>query len=162
MSAIGSVVFLKRQAFADVVESAAAVRCEHMGRGPFKKFVTYGREAFDHAWAVAFVEEVAFAFSGDVLGNYLDAHQSLSGFATADLEGSVAARALANVFTAAIPLDHSVSLPELPPEALHAFCVSEYGSDSEGMFKALQAADTFYRAVLQRVSPEHIAVVLIN
>ncbi len=114
MSAIGSVVFLRRQAFAGVVESAAAVRSERAGWGPFKKLVTHGRDAFDQAWAAAVVEEVTFNFSGYVLASYLGAQRSLSGFAAADLEDSVAARALANIFTAAIPLEHPASLPDLP------------------------------------------------
>jgi hypothetical protein len=162
MSAIGSVVIVRRDAFAKCVLLASAVRTERKGWGPFKKVVTHGQDTFDKAWEAAVIDERDFAYSGYVLGNYLDAQRAISGLATKELEESDAARALCKVFTAAMPFEKVIPLPELPQQALHDFCVAEYRADADGMVTAIQAADAFYRSTLERVSIDQIAVFIIS
>jgi hypothetical protein len=66
------------------------------------------------------------------------------------------------VFTAAFPFEQPVALPHLDPRSLRDFCVTEYGEDAEEMATAIQSADAFFRAALERASREHLVVFLIT
>jgi hypothetical protein len=162
LSAIGSVVILERDDFAQCVRLAGAIRTERKGWGPFKSTVTLGREAFDQAWHAAIVSETDFAFSGYVLGDYLTAQKAVNGFATEQLEESAAARALNKVFTAAIPIEQPIVFPGLQDQPLRDFSATEYGGDADGMFEAIQGADEFYRRAMERLGPDHVAIFLIR
>lgn len=162
MSAIGSVVLVKRPEFARCVQLAAEVRHEKKGWGPFKKDVTYGREAFEQAWSGAVIEEREFDFSGHALSGYFEVMQQLTGLDPESLASTEAGRALDNLFIAAIPFEQPLQLPELNGESLRDYCAAEYGEDADEMFSALQAADRFYRSGLECLSAEHVVVFLIS
>lgn len=162
MSAIGSVVFVKRPEFAHCVQLAAQVRYEKKGWGPFKKDVTYGREAFEQAWRAAVVEAREFDFSGHALTGYFDAQQQLNGVDPERLASTAAGQALDKVFMAAIPFEQPLTLPALSPDSLRAYCAAEYGEDADEMFQIMQAADAFCRSGIQRLSAEHVVVFLVS
>jgi hypothetical protein len=66
------------------------------------------------------------------------------------------------VFTAAFPFDVPVTLPELAPEPLLAFCQQEYGYDLQGMVEALRAAHLFYAEGLSKISSENLVIFIIR
>jgi hypothetical protein len=163
MSAIGSFVVLRREGFGECVRLAGEVRRETSGKWIFRKQVTRGRDAFEHAWRSALVEDVPFDYSGYVLGNYLDAQAQVNGVPSGELESSPAALALNKVFTGAIPFEEPPRpFPVLEEQGLLAFCQSEYGVDAGGLREAILAAHEFYRVGLARLSDAHVVVFVIR
>lgn len=163
MSAIGSYVVLRREGFKECVRLAADLRTEATHKWLFKKPSTRGRDEFDAAWAAALVEEVDFGYSGYVLGDYLDAQEQVNGVPAGERERSAAALTLNKLFTTAIPFEETPPpFPTLEEQALRAFCQSEYGSDADSMYQAIQAAHEFYGRGLARLSETHVVMFVIR
>jgi hypothetical protein len=161
MSAIGSYVVLRRSHFPGCVDRAHPIRSESTGKWLFKKTEVVGISDFERAWQAALVEEVGFDYSGYVLGNYLDAQLAVNQIQLAN-EQSEVSRALCKVFTAAFPFDAPVTLPELAPEPLLAFCQQEYGNDAQGVVEALKAAHLFYQRGLSNITAETLVIFVIR
>ena len=124
MSAIGSYAVLKRHQYPVCLQRAREVRSETSGKWFFKKTEIVGVNEFKQAWQAALADEVSFDYSGYVLGNYLDAQDSVNQIRLAN-EQSDEARVLCKVFTAAFPFHAAMTLPEFTPDSLLAFCQEE-------------------------------------
>jgi hypothetical protein len=160
MSAIGKYALVNRQAWQRCLAAARSVRPETTGKWLWKKTQVVGVEEFDARWREAVVRNVDFDYSGYVLGNYLDAQESINETRLVD-EQSDDLRILSTVFTAAFPFEMPVPLPELPLEKLVAYCREEYDNDADGMIEAITAAHAFYRQGLAEITSEHMVVFLI-
>ena len=162
MSAIGSYALVTRTGFQACLALARQVRSETTGKWMFKKSRVAGIEEFRKAWHAAVVQEVDFDYSGYVIGNYLDAQNTVNRVRLID-EQSEVAKTLSKVFTAGFPFEAPVSLPDLPQEELLAFCREEYGEDdAAGMLEAINAAHSFYQHGLEAITPEHLVVFIIE
>lgn len=161
MSAIGSYAVLRRALFPVCLERARNIRTETTGRWLFRSSQVAGMQAFEAAWKEALVAEVTFGYSGYVLGNYLDAQETLNSVGNS-YEESEAAVALAKAFTAGFAFEDKVNFPALPKEKLLVWCRGEYGNDAEAMAEALAAAHEFYRQGLERVDQENLVVFIIR
>ena len=161
MSAIGSYAVVRRHNFAACLDHARKIRSESSGKWLFKKTVVVGVSEFEQAWRSAVAEEVDFDYSGYVLGNYLDAQQTVNQIQLVD-EQSEAATTLCKVFTAAFPFEERVTLPELASEPLLVFCQQEYGDDAQEAVEALRAAHLFYQKGLGNISSENLVVFIIR
>ena len=163
MSAIGKYVVLRREAYRECVRLVGNVHTESTGKWMFKKQVTCGLEEFNAAWKAAVVEEVAFDYSGYVIGNYLDAQAAVNGIPADAFERSPDALALNKVFTAAMPFEKAATFEKFDEQKLLAFCKDEYGEeDAQGMCEAIQAAHEFYTGGLARISKENVVVFVIQ
>lgn len=142
-------------------EGAQAVRTQDTGWWLFKRTIVVGRPEFEAAWRAAVVEERDFGYSGFVLGNYLDAQEQINGVSNS-AENSPAARALANVFTAAFSFEQRRDLPDPPENKLVAWCREEYGEEGEQLVAAILAAHRFFRDGLEAIAADRVAVFLIK
>jgi hypothetical protein len=162
MSAIGSYAVLSRSKFPLCLEKAQAVRHETTGWWIFETTRVVGVEDFNQAWSDALVEEVAFDYSGYVLGDYLTAQEDINHIVLFD-EQSETGRALSKVFTAGFLFDTPLSPLPLPPDRLLAYSRDEWGADeAPAGVEAVQAADAFYRRGLAAITPEHLVVFIIR
>lgn len=161
MSAIGSYEVLTRDGFAACLDAARRVCTEATGRWIFKTTPVEGRAAFDLVWGAARVDAVDFAYSGYVLGNYLDAQLAINNLRLFDDE-SETAMALGRVFTAAFVFDAPRTLPELPAEKLEAFCREEYNEVSHDLIEPLRAAHAFYAEGIAAVTAANLVVFVIR
>jgi|GEM_PF-1864319 len=161
MSAIGSYAVLRRSGYAKCLELARNIKTETTGKWIFKVSKVVGVEEFQKEWLESLVEEVDFNYSGYIVGNYLDAHDEISG--PLYDQNSEPCSLLAKVFTAAFPFEESYRFPELPSDKLLAFCSDEYGeADSQGMAKAIKAAEPFYSEGIGKISTENLVVFIIR